>query len=94
MDETHRHGIEEIAPGPPPISALQTVTVSQVIAAMLHDQAVHVRTRTRDFRGRVWEIYKSPYGPHLGARVVDDEGRVHHFKVTGDDVRLEVMLDA
>lgn len=63
--------------------------VKLVWEALLNETEIRVRTASREFEGRVWEIYKSPFGPHIGARVVDDEGRVHHFKVTNDDAEIE-----
>ena len=59
---------------------------SVLFEALLTGAVVEVTTETRQFRGRVWEMGRSPYENGIIARVVDHEGRVHYFRVERAEV--------
>jgi hypothetical protein len=56
--------------------------------ALVDGTEVTVATGSREFRGHVYEIGRSPYHDDLTARVVDDEGRVHYFRPTRGDCQV------
>lgn len=57
-----------------------------VIESMLSYRPIYVRTPTRNFYGKVYEVGISPFTDDVRARVVDSEGRVHYFRVEKADV--------
>jgi hypothetical protein len=65
--------------------------VLRAVEALITERRVRVKTQTRRFEGRVWEIYKSPYGRGISGRVVDDEGRVHHFRIERSDCKIDLL---
>jgi hypothetical protein len=61
--------------------------------ALVDGLEVIVTTGSREFRGHVYEVGRSPYGDDLTARVVDEEGRVHYFRPTRGDCRVRYAGD-
>lgn len=65
--------------------------VDQVIDALLTKRSVRVKTATRTFEGPVFEVGRSPYDDLIRARVVDDQGLVHYFRVDKIDAEVESL---
>lgn len=46
-----------------------------------------------EITGRIWEIYRSIETPSLRIRIVDKQGRVHHFNTLDIEVVVPVADD-
>lgn len=62
--------------------------VELATAALISGAPVRLTTTSRDVTGRIFDIARSLYSPHITVGIRTKDGRVHYARVTKNDAAL------